>query len=207
MKVNSSYGKISLSPLCQKTSTSDVGFPLFLIKEWLQYPTSITQEFPVQVISNVTSMVPIMTFLIYIKYIKYIIKYIKNAMVPIHVWKKYSQFSSLFLVSLLYFLKDNLQCNICSLANKVRIFQPYRFTTLLHFIARAPFTPGRLKTNWSWDDDDDLQNIAKPQEQVVRQRITSTSIIERKASGVFQSRRVEGINNEAYMDETETAMQ
>lgn len=29
-----------------------------------------------------------------------------------------------------------------------------RVWTMIHFIARAPFTPGSLKSNWSWHDED-----------------------------------------------------
>merc|ERR1719348_2350943 len=39
----------------------------------------------------------------------------------------------------------------------------HRLGTLLHFIARAPFTPGRLKSNWSWYDED-LQAQPKPEQ-------------------------------------------
>lgn len=40
--------------------------------------------------------------------------------------------------------------------------QHHRLETLVHFIARAPFKPGHLKSNWAWRDDD-LPPLPEPE--------------------------------------------
>lgn len=81
----------------------------------------------------------------------------------------------------------------------------HRLGTLLHFIARAPFTPGRLKSNWSWYDED-LQTPPKPEElENVRRtirRLVSTEHLKRKEPIAEPPICVNGVDNTGFTGET-----
>ena len=56
----------------------------------------------------------------------------------------------------------------------------FRLETLVHFIARAPFKPGHLKSNWSFRDKD-LPPLPKP-ELLDDIRARQTRLFERQNS-------------------------